>query len=118
MKPTGPAPTRCDRAADRGASRSLQFPAERCQPRAMPADLRPIIEEIARRADDFLTEGGDRRQGRAGIEELLTMDYPALAPPARAAVVAGVMQVLEEEDFFATEFVGDPFSDPDEPAED
>ena len=26
-------------------------------------------------------------------------------------VIAGVMSVLEDEDFFGTEFVGDPFSD-------
>jgi hypothetical protein len=37
-----------------------------------------------------------------------------LKPLDRTVVVAGVMSVLEDEDFFGTEFVGDPFSDPDE----
>jgi hypothetical protein len=79
----------------------------------MTADLRPIIEDIANRADDFLAGARDRPQGRAGIEEVITMDYPHLNPAERSMVVAGVMSMLEEEDFFGTEFVGDPFSDPD-----
>lgn len=80
----------------------------------MASDLRPIIDEIANQADDFLAGARDRAQARAGISELLTMDYAELTPPDRAAVVAGVMKVLEEEDFFGAEFVGDPFSDQDE----
>lgn len=77
----------------------------------MPANLRPIIDDIANRADDFLAGTTDRAQARAGIEELITMDYGDLSPPDRAAVTAGVMGVLEEEDFFGIEFVGDPFKD-------
>lgn len=80
-------------------------------------DLATIIEEIAARADDFLAGATTRVQSRAGIEELLTMDYSFLNPADRATVVGGVMQVLEDEDFFDTEYVGDPFSEPDEPDE-
>lgn len=79
----------------------------------MPADLRPIIDEIANQADDFLAGVTDRAQARAGISELLTMDYLYLAEPDRAAVTKGVMSVLEAEDFFGVEFVGDPFTDDD-----
>ena len=81
----------------------------------MTADLRPIIDEIANRADDFLAGTTDRSQARAGIEEVITMDYAGLTPLGRSLVVTGVMVVLEEEDFFGTEFVGDPFRDEDEP---
>ena len=81
----------------------------------MTAYLRPIIEDIAHRADDFLSGARDRRQAQAGIEEVITMDYPTLNPPDRSVVVTGVMSVLEDEDFFGTEFVGDPFSDPEDP---
>ena len=84
----------------------------------MTVDLRPIIEDIANRADDFLADASDRTQARAGIEELITMDYPMLNPMDRKVVVGGVMGVLEDEDFFGTEFVGDPFSDADEMDED
>ena len=84
----------------------------------MTADLRPIIDDIANRADDFLEETRDRTQARAGIEEVITMDYPTLNPVDRKAVVSGVMSVLEDEDFFGTEFVGDPFSDPEDADED
>jgi hypothetical protein len=80
----------------------------------MNGDLRPIIDEIANRADDFLADARDRAQARAGIAELLTMDYSELSPPDRTVVITGVMSVLEDEDFFGTEFVGDPFKD-DEP---
>lgn len=83
----------------------------------MAPDLRPIIDEIASQADDFLTGTRDRAQARAGIEEILTMDYSSLSPPDRAVVVTGVMSVLEDEDFFGTEFVGDPFTEPDETSE-
>jgi hypothetical protein len=84
----------------------------------MTADLRPIIDDIANRADDFLSGARDRNQARAGVEELITMDYPTLNPIDRATVVTGVMSVLEDEDFFGTEFVGDPFSDPEDANDD
>lgn len=80
----------------------------------MPVNLRPIIDEIADRADDFLADVSDRSQARAGISELLTMDYPELNPTDRGTVVAGVMAVLEDEDFFGTEYVGDAFKDDDD----
>jgi hypothetical protein len=79
----------------------------------MSANLRPIIDEIASQADDFLAGVSDRAQAKAGISELLTMDYSYLAGPDRTMVTKGVMALLEEEDFFGTEFVGDPFSEED-----
>lgn len=81
----------------------------------MSADLSPIIEDISNRADEFLAGTRDRAQARAGIEEVITMDYGLLDPELRTAVVAGVMAVLEDEDFFGIEFVGDPFTEPEEP---
>ena len=80
----------------------------------MADDLRPIINAIADQADHFLAGARDRAHARAGISELLTMDYSYLNPADRNAVVSGVMSVLEEEDFFGTEFVGDPFSEEDD----
>lgn len=77
----------------------------------MTADLRPIIDDIASRAEDFLDDTRDRTHARAGIEEIVTMDYAALNPIDRATVVTGVMAVLSDEDFFGIEFVGDPFAD-------
>ncbi len=77
-------------------------------------NLAAIIDEIASRADEFLLETKDRAQGRAGIAELLTMDYAFLNPADRKTVIDGVMAVLEEEDFFGVEFVGDTFVEPDD----
>lgn len=83
----------------------------------MTDPLRPIIAEIASRADDFLAGTTDRAQARAGIAELLTMDYSQLAAADRTIVIAGVMSLLEEEDFFGTEYVGDPFREDEEEGE-
>lgn len=80
----------------------------------MAGDLRPIIDDIASRADEFLAGVQDRRQARAGIEELITMDYPGVTGSDRTVVITGVMSVLEDEDFFGTEYVGDAFRDDDE----
>ena len=80
----------------------------------MTPNLRPIIDEIADRADEFLSGASNRAQAKAGISELLAMDYAALNPADRATVVAGVMSILEDEDFFGAEYVGDPFKDTDE----
>jgi hypothetical protein len=66
----------------------------------MEPELRTIIDEIANRADDFLSGVRDRAQGRAGISELLTMDYTELDSARRKAVTDGVMAVLESEGFF------------------
>jgi hypothetical protein len=74
-------------------------------------DLPSIINDIANRADDFLVEKSDRKEARAAIGTLLTNDYPQLAAKDRPRVIGGVMAVLEEEDFFGTEFVGDSWND-------
>jgi hypothetical protein len=79
----------------------------------MEIDLRPIVEEIVSQADDFLAGAGNRSRARAGISELLTLDYFGLTPAQRTNVIADVMAVLDAEDFFETEYVGNPFEDDD-----
>ena len=79
----------------------------------MGADLPSIIHHLTSLADDFPAEARDRAHTRAAIAELLTTDYPAVGSELRSAITAAVMRVLEEDDFFGIEFVGDPFSDPD-----
>ena len=74
-------------------------------------DLRAIIADIASRADDFLGDTPDRKHARAGIEEFITLEYADLEATARKTVVDGVMAVLEAEEFFGMEFVGDAFKD-------
>lgn len=74
-------------------------------------NLAAIIAEIADQADEFLEGVTDRAQARAGIAELINLDYFTLGPADRKAVTDGVMAALEVEEFFGTEFVGDPFKD-------
>ena len=81
-------------------------------------NLAAIIAEIADQADDFLDGVTDRAQARAGIAELINMDYFELSPADRTTVINGVMAALEAEEYFGTEFVGDPFKDDPEPEAD
>ena len=74
-------------------------------------NLDAIIAEIADQADEFLAGVTDRAQARAGIAELINMDWFTLNPADRKSVTEGVMAALEAEEFFGTEFVGDPFAD-------
>ena len=77
-------------------------------------NLRPIIDEIASQADDFLDGVTSREQARAGIAEYITMDYPGLVPADRKLVSDGVMSVLEAESFFNGGFAGHSFDDESE----
>jgi hypothetical protein len=77
----------------------------------MAPDLRHIIDDIANQADEFLADAKDRKQARAGIEEFITLEHAGLPPGDRKKVVEGVMAVLEQEDFFGTDFAGDAFRD-------
>jgi hypothetical protein len=79
--------------------------------------LSVLIDEIASQADEFLAGATDRKQGRAGIGEFITMEHPDFDPATRKQVVDGVMAVLEAEEFFGTEFVGDPFASDEKEAE-
>ncbi|MBL9202613.1 MAG: hypothetical protein JNL39_19025 [Opitutaceae bacterium] len=74
-------------------------------------NLDAIIAEIADQADEFLAGVTDRAQARAGIAELINMDWFTLGPVDRKVVTEGVMAALEAEEFFGIEFVGDPFAD-------
>ena len=78
-------------------------------------NLRPIIDDIAGQADDFLAGCADRAQARAGVFEFLTLEHPRLAPADRRLIADQVMAILEEEDFFSERFV-DSF-DPDQNSE-
>ena len=79
-------------------------------------DLAAIIDDIASRADDFLVERADRKDAREAIGTVIAEDYPSLLPKDRKKVTDGVMAILEEEDFFGTEFVGDSWKEGDDEA--
>lgn len=80
-------------------------------------NLRPIIDEIASQADDFLAGVTDRKEARAGIAEFITMEYPQLGPEDRKLVSDHVMAVLEDESFFNGGYAGHSFDDESEAAE-
>jgi hypothetical protein len=63
-------------------------------------DLRSIIDGIASQADDFLAGAANRKEARAGIDELINADYPRLSAAERKKVAEDVMAILENEGFF------------------
>jgi hypothetical protein len=69
-------------------------------------DLRSIIEEIAIQADDFLAGAANRKEARAGIDELINADHPQLSPGDRQKIAKGVMAILENEGFFESAHPG------------
>ncbi len=79
-------------------------------------NLRAVMDEIASQADDFLAGAANRKEARAGIDELVNADYPQLSPAERKQVAEGVMGILENEGFF--EFGGGGAADDSDAAAD
>ena len=74
-------------------------------------DLRPIINDIADHADDFLDGVTDRQSAHAGIAEFITLEYNQLAATDRKTVTDAVMAILEDENFFNGGYAGHSFND-------
>jgi hypothetical protein len=68
-------------------------------------NLRPIIDEVASQADDFLVSINDRTQARGSIDDFVAQDYPKLRQDDRKTVVHAVLAILEDEGFFGERFV-------------
>ena len=62
--------------------------------------MKPIIDDIADQADDFLDGVMIRSDARAAISEQLSIKYPRLNGSERAKVIDGVLLVLDGEGFF------------------
>ena len=77
-------------------------------------NLRPIIDEIASQAEDFLKGVTDRTQARAALAEFIGQDYAGLIPADRKIVSDAVMAFLEEENVFDGGFAGHSFHDESE----
>jgi hypothetical protein len=67
--------------------------------------LRPIIEDIARLAEDFITDRTDRAKARVEIVEFLTLEHPRLSASDHRNVAEQVLAILEADDFFPERFV-------------
>ncbi|MEZ5278568.1 MAG: hypothetical protein R3F07_19455 [Opitutaceae bacterium] len=65
-------------------------------------DLELIINETADQADDILAEVTSRKEARPVLTEYLKENHPELDPDDRLIVMARVLQILDEEEFFAT----------------
>jgi hypothetical protein len=74
-------------------------------------NLRPIIDEIASQAEDFLKGHTDRKRARAELTEFIALEYSGLIPADRKIVTDAVMAFLEEENVFEGGFAGHSFAD-------
>ena len=74
-------------------------------------NLRPLIDEIASQAEDFLKGITDRSKARAELTQFIALDYAGLNPADRKIVADAVMAFLEEENFFDGGFAGHSFDD-------
>jgi hypothetical protein len=68
-------------------------------------NLRPIIEDIARLAEDFITDRTDRAKARLDIVEFITLEHPRLAASDHRRVADQVLAILEADGFFPERFV-------------
>lgn len=64
-------------------------------------DLEKLTNETADRADELLSGIRVRKDARSVLAEALAADHPELEVDDRSIVVAGVMRILDNEDFFA-----------------
>jgi hypothetical protein len=63
-------------------------------------NVQSIIESLAGRADELLSDAQNRKEARTLIGEVLTKENPKLSGVERQHVTDGVMEILEEEEFF------------------
>ncbi len=76
----------------------------------MIVDLRPLAQDLAQRAGDLLQPTPDRHSARKLLLAEIELEYPTLGPAARAQVASWAMALLEDDDFFGVEYVGDAFA--------
>jgi len=76
----------------------------------MILDLRPLAQDLAERAEDLLQPVPDRAGARRVLLEDIEVEHPALGPMERAQVAEWTLALLEAEDFFGVEYVGDAFT--------
>ena len=73
-------------------------------------DLRPLAQDLAQRAGDLLHPIPDRNGAKRLLLEEIGVEHPALGPGERAQLVAWTLALLEADDFFGVEYVGDVFA--------
>jgi len=76
--------------------------------------LQSIIDSLADQADDLLVDAENRKEARTAIGDALASEYPKLNGVDRQKVIDGVMQILDQEDFFSSSGGADPSEDGDE----
>ena len=74
-------------------------------------NLRPLIDEIASQAEDFLKGITVRQKARSELAEFIALDYAGLSAEDRKIVGDAVMAFLEAENFFEGGFAGHSFND-------
>ncbi len=66
-------------------------------------NLNNLVDEVANEADAFLVAVEGRKETRDAIADYVSENYPDLSRKEHNVVVNGVLQILENEDFFGVE---------------
>ena len=66
--------------------------------------LKSLVDEVANNADAFLVEVEGRKETRDAIADYVREQYPDLSRKEQTAVVHGVLDLLEGEDFFGDSY--------------
>ena len=74
-------------------------------------NVQDIINAAADDADDFLAGISSMTEARPAIREYLQSNYPGLPAPDQERIVAGVLAILEEEEFFQAAGRNEAFGD-------
>lgn len=80
----------------------------------MSTSVHAVINAAADEADTLLEGVATPTEAKPILAEWVTDNYPALPKPERAEAVAGVIELLEREGFFAVSAGGDPSADSSE----
>ncbi|MBM3865236.1 MAG: hypothetical protein FJ381_04955 [Verrucomicrobia bacterium] len=74
-------------------------------------DLRLLAQDLAQRAGDLLRPVPDRNGAKRLLLAEIEVEHPALGATERAQVADWTLALLEADDFFGVEYVGNPFAD-------
>ena len=81
-------------------------------------ELRAIMDELANDADEYFGACSTPRECREAVAELLANRHPGLSEKDRTQVIAGVLEILAEEDFFSGGAGSGVWTEPDAEVDD
>ncbi|WP_221028805.1 hypothetical protein [Actomonas aquatica] len=67
-------------------------------------NLNRLVDEVADNADSFLSDVVGRKETRDAVADHVQENYPDLSRKEQTVVINGVLEILEGEDFFGSDY--------------